>query len=211
MLSGGKFPSVNELGGSPDFILVLPKDSNTVFEKISQFAASLKQGQVLIGIRQPSKAGMLLTENAEIAIFSNAQGADVLVTYKDGVLRVANLDGMGENVRIVLKGPQFAGLNNKVFALKPGFELVASGAPLTRKDIRPTDGIGRRQTQLIETKHVAISQFQVESALKNSDLVASLAQKDSGSKERRILADMSKMAAVLNQVGGTWGYENPKP
>lgn len=210
LMSTGKFPSASDLGGSTDFILVLPKDANTIFGKISQYAVSLKEGQLLVGVRKPSNTGMVVTDNVEIALFSNAQGADALVTMKDGVIRVANLDGLGDNVRILLKGPQFEALKNKVFALKPGFELVASGTPLTRKDIRPPDGIGRRQTQLIETRHVAISQFSVESALKNSDLVANLAQKDSGSKERRILADMSKMAAVLNQVGGTWGYEGDK-
>jgi hypothetical protein len=205
------FPSVNELGGSTDFILVLPQSVSTVWGKISQYAANLKDGQLLVGVRKPSQIGMVVTENASIALYSNAQGADALVTMKDGIVRVANLDGLGENVKVQLTGPAFAELRNRSFSLKPGFELVASGGPLTRRDLRPPDGIGRRQSQLIGNRHIAISQFSLESAMKGSDLIASIQQKDSGSKEKRILADMSKMAAVLNQVGGTWGYESTKP
>ncbi|MBX9688740.1 MAG: hypothetical protein K2X27_18680 [Candidatus Obscuribacterales bacterium] len=201
-----KFPQVADLRGSKDFILVLPGPSS-VWAKVSDYAASLTNGQLLVGVRKPSTTGMIVTSNANIAIYSNGQGADVLVTMKDGVLRLANLDGLGENVRIQLTGDIFGPLKGKVFNLKPGFELVASSTPLTKRDLRPNDGIGRRQTQLIENKHVAISQFSLESVLKGSDLIANMQQKDTGSKERRILADMSKMAAVLNQVGGTWGYE----
>jgi hypothetical protein len=206
-----KFPAVNELGGSTDFILVLPRSASTVWTKISQYAVTLKDGQLLVGVRKPSQIGMIVTENASIALYSNAQGADALVTTKDGVVRIANLDGIGENVTVQLNGSVFAKLNRRSFSLRPGFELLASVNPLTRKDLRPSDGIGRRQTQLIENRYVAISQFSVESAMKNSDLIASIQQKDTGSKEKRILADMSKMAAVLNQVGGTWGYESSKP
>jgi len=199
------------LGGSTDFILVLPQGANTAWAKISQYAATLKDGQLLVGVRKPSQIGMVVTENASVALFSNAQGADALVTVRDGVVRIANLDGLGENVKIQLNGPAFAELKVRSFSLKPGFELVASPSPLTRKDLRPIDGIGRRQSQLIGNRHVAISQFSVESAMKSSDLIASIQQKDTGSKEKRTLADMSKMAAVLNQVGGTWGYESSRP
>ncbi len=207
MSLSSSFPVATDLAGPKDFILVLPKDANTQFGKISDYAVNLKDGQILVGVRKPSNTGMVVTEFANIGIFGNGQGADAVVTVSNGVIRVANLDGLGENVRIQLTGPQFAGFKSKIFNIKPGYELVVSGSPLTRKDLRPNDGIGRRQSQLIENRHLAISQFSVESVLKGSELIANIQQHDTGAKERRILADMSKMAAVLNQVGGTWGYE----
>lgn len=54
---------------------------------------------------------------------------------------------------------------------------------------------------------MGISEISVESILHASDLIANLQQQDSGARERRILADMSKMAAVRNRVNGTCGFD----
>lgn len=206
----GKVPGVTNLKGSTDFILVKSKTPND-FDRVSPYAVKINNGgQLLIGVRKPSETGMVVSDIGNIAIFSNAAGADVMVSLKNGVLRIMNLDGLGENVRLSLTGSQFSDLSSRAFSIKPGYELVASGSALSRRDLRPGDGISRRGVQIIGNKHVAIAQFSVESVLKGSDLIASMNQSDSGSKERRILTDMSKMAAVLNQVNGNYGYDTGK-
>lgn len=42
--------------------------------------------------------------------------------------------------------------------------------------------------------------------LSDCALLSELTQKDSGTKETKILADLSKMASVLNMINGTQGY-----
>lgn len=199
----GEFPSVDKLGGSTDFLLVKSKDS-TQWSKISPYAASLQSGSLLVGVRKPSQTGMVQTPIGDIAIYA---GADVLISFDNGILRVTNLDGLGTSCQVKLIGPQTGSLETKVFALKPGYELIFSENKLTSRDLKPVDGLARRQPQLMGNDHLALAQISIEGLMNNSSLLANLNQADSGSKERRMLADMSKMAAVLNQVHGVYGYE----
>lgn len=201
------FPALEALKGSIDFIIIRPKEG-TDWGKISPYAANLKSGSLLAGVRKPSQIGMVQTPLGKVAVFSNS---DVLVTYINGTLRVMNLDGTGETVKVSLEGSAFDSLSGgKVFVIKPGYELVASETPLTKSELRPGDGIARKTAQLIGNKHVAVNQFSLESVLKNSDLIANLEQAQSGAKEKRMFTDMSKMAGVLNQVHGGWGFDNGK-
>ena len=55
-----------------------------------------------------------------------------------------------------------------------------------------------------------MSEFSVDSAIKNNDLIADIRQNTTGVKERRILSDMSKMAAVLNYTRGEGGFWEEK-
>ncbi len=86
----------------------------------------------------------------------------------------------------------------KTIQLAPGFEFVAGDRKLGGADLRPKDGIARRHFKFLEGGHLAVSEFSVDSAIKNNDLIADIRQNTTGVKERRILSDMSKMAAVLN-------------
>lgn len=199
----GEFPSIDKLGGSIDFLLVKAKD-NTQWAKVSPYAASLQSGSLLVGVRKPSQTGMVQTPVGDIAIYA---GADVLISFENGVLRVTNIDGLGTSCQVKLLGPQSSSLETKVFALKPGYELIFSENKLTSGDLKPSDGLARRQPQVMGNNHLALAQISIEGLMNNSSLLANLNQSDSGSKERRMLADMSKMAAVLNQVHGVYGYE----
>jgi hypothetical protein len=87
-----------------------------------------------------------------------------------------------------------------------GHEIVSSDHALTRADLHPHDGIGRRRFGFVESNVLAVSEFSLESVLTSSDFLVDLSQKTSGIKERRIMGDLSKMAAVLNYMNGQQGF-----
>ncbi len=196
------FPGSEVLKGSTDFILVRATEGS-VFQKISPYMVNLTSGQLLLAVHKPSNTGMVQTPLGRVALFANS---DVLVSFVNGVLRIENIDGLGENVKVNLDQGPFAGAADPMFAMAPGFELIASDRKLDRTDLRPRDGIARRKAKLIHNGYIAISEFSVESVLQSSSLVAEMNRKESGSKDRRVVADMSRMAAVLNNVNGG-GYE----
>jgi hypothetical protein len=229
VLSESGFPRSEQLKGSTDFLEVRTTP-DTEYQKTSAYSATLQSGTMLLGVKKPSEIGMVDIPLGSVASYSNA---DVMVKVDNAVptpsaptpsnspgrittgvsppivTRITNLDGTGQNVRVNLnKGPFANPADDPVLALAPGYELVASTHKLTAADLRPDDGFARRNTKVFGSKgNLAVSQISVESILHSSSLIASMNQKDSGAKDRRILADMSKMAAVLNHVNGTVGYE----
>lgn len=188
---------------NPDGIVVKYKPGSD-FERPSSCAVKLNSGRLLISVKRPSKLALLETKLASAWLSADS---DIELSYEDGVLRFINLSGLNEKVMIRLSDHGMPpALAAKVFALLPGHELVLSTEKLHRSELRPHDGYARRFFKTFENGQLAISQISVESVLKESDLVASLQQTDSGVKERRIIADLSKMAAVLNYVNGTNSY-----
>lgn len=196
-----KFPKQEELKGSTDFILVQTEDQ-TVLQRESPYLVTLSSGTVLASVKRPSAMGMIHTEVGEVAFAANS---DAFISYKDGVLRVRNIDGMGATLKVrINKGPE----TGKTYAVSPGYELVISDHKLSRSDLRPTDGILRRKSQAFENGFAAVSQFHVESAISQSSLVSKISKAEGDAKSKRIVSDMSRMAAVLNHVQGTGGFTN---
>jgi len=195
-----KFPSVENLKGPSDFILV--QGEPTCFVRETPYMVNVLEGTVLASVKRPSQLGMLNTPLGVVALSANS---DAFITVQKGVVRLRNIDALGQTLRVQLdKGP-FAG-KVKIFTIKPGYELVAGDHKLGRADLRPQDGILRRHPQVLEDGFVAVSQYHVESALQQSAIVVGLNQKESDAKSRRVLSDMSRMAAVLNHVNGYDGY-----
>lgn len=178
-------------------------NDETKYEKLSPFTAKLEMGQILVSVRRPSMVGLLQTPIGELVLSCDS---DSIVTWDGELLRVMNLSGRGAVCKINLTKEIFGEDKQEIIALAPGYELVAGPKKVRRIDMRPNDGIGRRAFQLLASGHIAISEFSVESVLNNSALIASLNQGQTGPKERRILGDMSKMAAVLNCINGAYGY-----
>ncbi|MCA9802277.1 MAG: hypothetical protein KC777_09835 [Cyanobacteria bacterium HKST-UBA02] len=202
-VSDSSFPKESELQGSTTGIAV-KKTKGTVYNQINDYIGRLEKGEILVSVKKPSKTAIIQTPYGNIACSANG---DMLIKLVDGVLRVMNMDGRGQTIMAQLdKGP-FAGPADPTVAVAPGFELVAGDDKLTRADMRPRDGIKRRHYKLLESGHMGICEFSVESALSASDVIAELRQSASGTKERRILGDMSKMAAVLNHMNGTQGFK----
>lgn len=194
-LGAEAFPSLDQLGGSPEFLEV-KWEEGSVFTKPNLYSVSLTSGTVLVGVKKPSNTGLIQTPIGSAAIYSNA---DALVTFKNGVLRVANLDGTGDHVRI--------NFNGQVYAIPPGVEFVAAERPLTKTDLRPPDDkLLRRNMQVIKGQNAAIVEFSVESSIEGSVLIAQLQSSNATDKDRRMLTDVSRMAAVLNHVAGTEGF-----
>lgn len=193
-LSGEGFPAPENLKGTADYILLKWAD-DTVFTKPNLYSVSLTSGTVLVGVKKPSNIGMVVTPVGSVAIYANA---DVLVSFKDGVMRVANLDGIGDAIKVSFQG--------NVYAVPPGVEFVGANRPLTKVDLRPLDNLSRRNTQVIKGVDAAIIEFSVESSIEGSALIANLQNSNAGDKERRMLSDVSRMAAVLNHIAGAEGF-----
>ncbi|CAN5384019.1 hypothetical protein BH11CYA1_BH11CYA1_32450 [soil metagenome] len=206
LIADSQFPKGEGLNQSYDWITVLARDG-AQYSKTNNYTVDLKSGDILVSVKSPSKLAFVITPLGTIAIGANG---DVMVCYNDGVLRVLNFDGEGKAIKVKLdKGP-FAGDADPTVVLACGYELVAGQEKMTRSTLRPKDGIARRYQKVLENGHLAVSEFSVESAINSCDMLVDLQQKTTGVKERRILSDMSKMAAVLNYKNGATGYTAEK-
>lgn len=202
-IPNNQFPKDDELKGSSEWILVRSRPA-AAYDRPSVYSVTLKQGDILVTVKRPSNLAIVTIPYGKVSI---AADGDAVVTFNNGVLRVQNLDGLGKSVCAQVQPP---GTEMKTIQLAPGFEFVAGDRKLGGADLRPKDGIARRHFKFLEGGHLAVSEFSVDSAIKNNDLIADIRQNTTGVKERRILSDMSKMAAVLNYTRGEGGFWEEK-
>jgi hypothetical protein len=175
----------------------------TIMERPSQHSVKLTEGTILVGVRKPSKVGSIDAPLLEVSLQSNSV---LLVSSSGGIVHVMNASARGTACKLRLRESQFADTKKRVFAIKPGFEFVAGDRKLKNHDLHPVDGIARRRSQLFGDGRIALSEFSVERLLTGCVLISDMAQKESGTKEKRVIADLSKMATVLNIVNGSQGY-----
>ncbi len=201
-----QFPQGTPKQDDPEGIVVkwLPE---SIFSRPQNNVVVLDSGEILVSIKSPAKHAAILTPFGKIALGANA---DVLVSYKDGVLRLKNMDGLGTKVMVRLSDGNFAGQKPILVSVAPGYEFIAADHKLTRFDLRPKDGIARRCVKVLEQGQIAISEFSAASAIAGSGVLLDLKQSVSGVKERRVLQDMTKMAAVLNYKLGQSGFTSEK-
>lgn len=197
------FPKEDQLKGSSEWILVRSRPQ-AEYNRPSVYSVTLNKGDILVTVKRPSNLAIVTIPYGKVSIASDG---DAVVSFNNGILRVQNIDGLGKSVCAQVKPP---GTEMKTIQLAPGFEFVAGDRKLGGLDLRPKDGIARRHFKFLEGGHLAVSEFSVDSAIKNSDLIADIRQNTTGVKERRILSDMSKMAAVLNYTRGEGGFSEEK-
>ncbi|MGH9553603.1 MAG: hypothetical protein ACRD3W_29750, partial [Terriglobales bacterium] len=200
-----QFPNDKDAGGSTEWILVR-YEQGTVFTRPSPYIVNFDNGRILVSVKKPSNMAFVKVGFGEIALQANG---DMVVSNKDGVLRIDNLDGIGKSVTVRLNEGPFGG-KAQTLSIAPGYEVVAGEHKLTAHDLHPHDGIARRNFRVLQSGNLAVSEFSVESAIKNISMIVEMTQSTSGVKERRIAGDMSKMAAVLNYMNGTQGYTEEK-
>jgi hypothetical protein len=199
--STSQFPREQDLGGDAHWIMVRKEDA-TLYTRPSPFTVDFKYGRILVGVKKPSNAALVYTPLGQVAISANG---DVLVSWKDNVLRVDNLDGTGQTVKVRLDKGIFAGHPAQV-AIAPGFEVTASEKTLTAHDLHPHDGVARRHFRTLQNGKFAVSEISVESAIHNVSAIVQMSQQTQGAQDRKMLSDMSKMAAVLNYMHGSDGF-----
>ena len=174
------------------------------YDRPNVYSVDLKSGAVLVSVRRPSELALVHTGLGDVAIAANGAAT---VSCENGVLRVANITGRGDSLKVQFApGGGEGAPNPKTVAIKTGFEFVFADHRLGRSDIRPVDGVARRHSKVLENGYAAVSEFSVESLLSSSELIANMSQKSASTQDRQILGDMSKMAAVLNYVNGTQGF-----
>jgi hypothetical protein len=206
-----QFPGIDKVGKNFDWITVMAKEG-AIYIKPNNYTAELKSGDIIVSVKEPSKLAFVKTAFGDIAIGANS---DVMICYNNGVLRVLNFDGEGRVLKLNLNKGPFAGPADPTVTVAPGYELVASDQKITRAEMRPHDGIARRFGKVLENGHMAINEFSLESAQHSVGMLVSLQQNTTGIKERRIMTDLSKMAAVLNYRNGgaqgeSQGYRSEK-
>ncbi len=202
LIADREFPKDDDLDGPAKGIIVKWRHG-TNFKKVNDYIIRLDDGEILVSVKKPSDTALIKCDLGKISIDSNG---DVLARFDHGVLRVANLDALGKSVKVQFEQDVLGKLEEITIAIAPGYELIASAERLTRSEIRPSDGMARRDFKLLENGHIAICEISVESVLKASDVIADLRQASSGLQERRIVGGLSKMAAVLNYKNGTQGF-----
>ena len=202
LVDDSSFPNASELKG-PTSGIAIRQTEGTNYEKVGDYVIKLVKGEILVSVKRPSETAIVETPFGNISISANG---DAIIKLNEGTLRVMNLDGQGQTIKAQLDRGPFAGPADPTLTVAPGYEVVASKHTLSRSLLRPRDGIARRHFKVLENSHLAISEFSLESALNASDVIADLRQSKNGVKERRILGDMSKMAAVLNHMNGTQGF-----
>lgn len=198
-----QFPKEDELKGSSEWILVRARPL-AEYTRPSVYSVTLNKGDILVTVKRPSYLAIVKVPYGKVSI---AADGDAVVQFNNGILRVQNIDGLGKSVCVQIQPP---GSELKTVQLAPGFEFVAGDRKLAGSDLRPKDGIARRHFKVLEGGHLAVSEISVDSVIKNSDLIADIRQNTTGVKERRILSDMSKMAAVLNYTRGEGGFWEEK-
>lgn len=201
-LSSQAFPSDANLSGNGDYLLARGA-AGSEFHRDSPCSVTVKSGQVLLSMRRPTKLAFV---NFAFGQISLAGDADVLVCVTDGVFRMINLSGRCESVKVKLSRGPFADQNANVIAVASGYELVAADHQINRSDVRIADGFARRHFKVLNGGNAAVSEISIESVLTSNAIIASLATARVD-QERRVVADMSKMAAVLNYINGTQGFE----
>lgn len=195
--------AVPNVGDNGDGIIVRATDG-TQYEKEGNCSVNLKKGSILVSVRRPSKVALVSTHLAQASFGADS---DVEVKIEDGTMRVINLSGLHQSVRVKIANSVIPGESEKIVAIAPGYELILGDHKLHRAELHPSDGYSRRAFKTLDNGFAAIGEISVESVLKSSDLIASLNQLQSDKREHRILADMSKMAAVLNYMNGANGYQ----
>lgn len=202
VISDAQFPDEKVLGGNGDWILVRGEQESQ-YTRPNPYTALLNSGTILVSVRRPSQLALVETPLGKIALHSDG---DVMVSWKDGLLRIFNISALRSDCKVKFESGKFAEAKLQPVAVRTGYEVVASADhKLGRREMRPADGIARRRAQLIANGHVGVSEFSVQSVLQSSPMIAHI-QQQHDAKETRILAQMSKMAAVLNVVNSPYGY-----
>lgn len=200
-LPENKFPKLEALKGDGKGILVKAHE-DTKYHKSAPCIVQFHDGYILVAVHKPSDTGAVTTPVGDIAITSNSA---VILKFANGILRVMNLSACHQHLKAKLHSDLFTNGKEKIISVPPGCELIAGHHKLGRADLHPDDGVLRRRFKVFEMGHLAVSEFSAESVLKNSGLIASM-NESSDAKDRALLKDLSKMAAVLNYCNGTQGF-----
>ncbi len=206
--SGNGISAVNEKHFKEDILkgdgsgILVKWIAGSKFQQLTPYSINFESGSILVSTRRPAHVALIKTKYFDISCQANSE---IILKEENDVIHLMNLNGTGK--AILVKVPdKSSGLNSQVMSIAPGFEFIGSNTKIATKDLYLHDGFARRGGKLLGNEQFATNEFSLETVLANSGLIVTLGQNDSHSKTKRILADMSKMAAVLNYVNGTTGF-----
>lgn len=198
---------VNETLSNSAGVLLVPAHGSSVRQ--TPTSIRVDHGKTLISPRQ-SKGVMVETALGKLWV---GRGASVIVSQERGVMRVKNLNGVGK-VNVRLHDVRKAAGKNWI-ALAPGYEFVTNGTGLSANEVRPADGVARRNSTVSNDQSFSVSEVSLPSVIKSSPVVRearSRARANRGDGEAaEVVDEVVKMAAVLGVARGNNGFETAQP
>jgi hypothetical protein len=155
------------------------------------------QGSLFVECSQPQE---IITDVRRI--FTD-KTATLGIELKGNVLRVKSCSMPGS---VAVE----AGL--ELMPLRAGHEITLCDRPLSKLDVSPPDGVGRRALQVYSDghKYVALSEYSIGSLLKSTTYLRPLVAKQNG-KHSPELASLMKIAAVADVLGAAHGHYETAP
>lgn len=175
-----------------DDVMVLTANANSAAVSAKQQGAmpvvTLKRGAVVMRMLQKAT---IASRHAQVQV---RKGALVSMDLSGGVLRVVALSGPGD-VTIVAAG--------RKLDLPPGREAVIAAGALEPDELKPEDGIGRRDVtshELADGLALAVSEVSLTSLITSAPHFHAI-KKPASAMTRNLQEQMLKTAAALHHLG----------
>lgn len=167
------------------------------FKQTQPGVFELQAGQLLLSSGKRSvPVTVKLRSGHQVIVEKNA---DVLVSVDGDVVRVNNLTGVGNNVKVQLAADSSE--KSTVLSVDAGFEFVAKKFATQPADVRPDDGVARRNTVVADNGKFGISEVHAPTLIRRNDLLRSVFGAKGGS-DKKVADNILKVAASIATVRG---------
>lgn len=175
-------------------------NNSTNYNKHDNDTIYLREGELFVSVGHPTRALTIKTEYGEIQV---SRRADVVVVADTSSLKVQNLDGLGKVVQV--KVHKASGSDSEI-TLNAGYEVIVAEHALSAEDWQVTDGVARRNKSPGQDGSILVSEVWIPSVVAHDTLIAQVRHQPL-SLQNKVIDNIIKMAAIIQQTRGNEGFE----